>query len=53
MIQANGARILDQMGLYDRLVEEGQMTKMAENTIRKSDGSVVSVNEWPKLTQQR
>jgi hypothetical protein len=46
MIQPNGARILDQMGIYERLAEEG---KMAINTIRRTDGRVVSANEWPRL----
>ena len=53
VIQANGARILDQLGLYEGLANQGIMTKMLKNTIRRSDGRVVSVNEWPKLMEQR
>lgn len=53
IIQANGARILDQLGLYDGLANQGFMVKMSKNTIRRSDGRVVSVNEWPKLMEQR
>ena len=53
VIQANGARILDQLGIYERLANQASMAKMAKNTIRRSDGRVVSVNEWPKLMEER
>jgi hypothetical protein len=53
VVQANGGRILDQMGLYERLAEEGKMAKMVQNSIRRSDGRVVSVSTWPSLMEQR
>jgi FAD dependent monooxygenase len=53
VIQANGARILDQLGVYDRLSNMGIMTKMSTNTIRRSDGRIVKVNEWPRLMEQK
>ena len=53
VIQANGARILDQLGIYDRMANLGIMTKMSKNTIRTSDGRILGVNEWPKFVEER
>jgi 2-polyprenyl-6-methoxyphenol hydroxylase-like FAD-dependent oxidoreductase len=53
VIQANGARILDQLGIYEPMSNMGVMSKMSSNTLRRSDGSVVNVNEWPRLTEER
>ena len=53
VIQANGARILDQLGIYDRFSDMGIMTRMSKNTIRRSDGRIMGVNEWPKLMAER
>lgn len=51
LIMPNGARILDQMGIYDDmkdLREDVQVT-----LTRKSDGELVSKIEWPALIQSR
>jgi len=52
VIMANGARILDQMGLYDTMNEQ-IMTPMAKSYVWRSDGRLVSSNEWPKIVADR
>jgi FAD dependent monooxygenase len=52
VIMANGARILDQMGVYDAMNEQ-IMTPMAKSYIWRSDGRLVSSNEWPKIVAER
>ncbi|KAF8858030.1 FAD/NAD(P)-binding domain-containing protein [Acephala macrosclerotiorum] len=52
VIMPNGARILDQMGLYEEL-RNTIMTPMAKSFIRRSDGRLVTSNEWPKLVEER
>ena len=53
VIQANGARILDQLGVYEQLSNTGIMAKMSTNTIRRSDGRIMNVTEWPRLMEKR
>lgn len=52
VIMPNGARIMDQMGLYEEL-KNTIMTPMAKSFIRRSDGRLVTSNEWPKLVEER
>ncbi|KUJ12473.1 FAD/NAD(P)-binding domain-containing protein [Mollisia scopiformis] len=53
VIMPNGARILDQMGLYDELRRE-IMTPMTRSFLRQEDdGRLVSSNEWPRMVEER
>ncbi|KAE8445117.1 hypothetical protein EG329_013719 [Mollisiaceae sp. DMI_Dod_QoI] len=52
VIMPNGARILDQMGLYEEM-KNTIMTPMARSFIRRDDGRLVTSNEWPKLVTER
>lgn len=51
VIMPNGARILDQLGLFEPLREI--MEPMYTATTWRSDGTYVSVNEWPKVIKER
>lgn len=52
VIMPNGARILDQMGLYDEL-KDSIMTPMSTVFQRKEDGTLITTNNWPKLVEER
>lgn len=52
VIMPNGARILDQMGLFNVMREE-HVTNMKRSIVRRSDGTFVRENEWPKLVEER
>ena len=52
VIMPNGARILDQLGLYD-VMREKFMTGMRRTLTRRSDGRVLSSNEWPTMVEER
>lgn len=52
VIMPNGARILDQLGLYD-VMREKFMTGMRRTFTRRSDGRVLSSNEWPTMVEER
>ena len=52
LIFPNGARILDQLGVYWGM--EGFMTKMAVQYRRRGDdGSVVAGADWPRVVEER
>jgi FAD dependent monooxygenase len=51
VIMPNGARILDQLGVYEAMREIFETQETA--TTWRSDGTFVSRNEWPKLIQER
>lgn len=52
VIMPNGARILDQLGLYEAMVK-GFMAGMATTHIRRSNGELMSTNDWPKRVEKR
>jgi FAD dependent monooxygenase len=52
VIMPNGARILDQMGIYEGMSEE-IMEGMARTFVWRSDGRLVSSNAWQKLVEER
>ncbi|KAG4432184.1 hypothetical protein IFR05_012329 [Cadophora sp. M221] len=52
VIMPNGARILDQMGLYDVMKDEF-MTGMKRAYSRRSDGRVIASNVWPAIVEER
>jgi FAD dependent monooxygenase len=52
VIMPNGARILDQMGLYEGLKRE-VMGPMKKAYVWREDGRGVSCNEWPRLVEER
>lgn len=51
MIMPNGARILDQLGIYDEM--SCIMTRMRRTFTRRSDGRLVSGNKWPSLVRKK
>ncbi|RDW75335.1 hypothetical protein BP6252_06477 [Coleophoma cylindrospora] len=51
IIAANGARILDQLGLQDGIDRMGQPLK--EFVLRRSDGRVVSKADWPAVVSEK
>lgn len=52
VIMPNGARILDQLGLYDAM-KDRFMTGMRRTYSRRSDGRVVASTAWPAILQER
>jgi 2-polyprenyl-6-methoxyphenol hydroxylase-like FAD-dependent oxidoreductase len=64
VIMPNGARILDQLGIYDKLEKE-IMTPMKRTFVRRGEGedasiedgvkpgTVLGVNEWTTLVHER
>ncbi|PVH78444.1 FAD/NAD(P)-binding domain-containing protein [Cadophora sp. DSE1049] len=52
VIMPNGARILDQLGLYD-VMKDMFMTGMRKTYTRRSDGRMLSSNEWPAMVEDR
>ncbi len=52
MIMPNGARILDQLGVFETMRADF-VTGMAKTYIRRSDGRLVTSNEWPKLVEKK
>ena len=53
IIMPNGARILDQMGIYEPMRDGDLLTPMVRSFIRRKDGTFVSSTEWPKLVEER
>lgn len=51
LLMPNGARILDQMGLLDKMKEF--TTGLKRSIVRRDDGREVSRNEWPKIVGER
>ena len=51
IMMPNGSRILDQLGIYEALKNIGQ--RMGTNTALKSDGTIMSNNQWPKEIEAR
>ena len=51
LIMPNGARILDQMGIYDSMTDSKIV--VGETFVRKSDGELLSRNDWPALMPER
>jgi FAD dependent monooxygenase len=52
VIMPNGARILDQLGVFETMRIDF-VTRMAKTYIRRSDGTFVSSNEWPRLVEEK
>ncbi|KAH7410698.1 hypothetical protein BKA64DRAFT_360443 [Cadophora sp. MPI-SDFR-AT-0126] len=52
VIMPNGARILDQLGLYD-VMKDTFMTGMRKTYLRRSDGRILSSNHWPAMVEER
>jgi FAD dependent monooxygenase len=53
IIMPNGARILDQLGVYERM-RESVVTGMKRTWTRRGDGGgLVGTNEWPRLVEER
>lgn len=50
VIMPNGARILDQLGVFEAMSGDF-VTRMAKSYIRRSDGRLVTSNEWPKIVE--
>ena len=48
----NGARILDQLGVYEEMNRD-VMTRMNVSWTRRSDGRLVGRNEWPRRVEER
>ena len=49
----NGARILDQLGVYEEMREK-IVTGMKRTWTRRGDGgALVARNEWPRLVEER
>lgn len=51
LIMPNGARILDQMGIYDSMTDSKIV--VGETFVRKSDGELLSRNDWPAVMPER
>ena len=49
---ASSDDVLDQLGLYD-VMREKFMTGMRRTFTRRSDGRVLSSNEWPTMVEER
>jgi FAD dependent monooxygenase len=52
VIMPNGARILDQLGVFGGMKDDF-VTKMKRGYVRRSDGGLVSCTEWPKLVEKK
>ena len=52
VIMPNGARILDQLGVFAGMKDEF-VTKMKKTFVRRSDGRLVTSNEWPRLVEEK
>ncbi len=53
VIMPNGARILDQLGLYEKMKNSFMCGMKKDYTIRGGDGKLVFINEWSKLVEER
>ena len=51
LIMPNGARILDQLGIYNTVAESKSIVK--ETFVRKSNGELLSKNHWPAVMPER
>lgn len=51
VIMPNGARILDQLGVYEQMEEIFQ--PMISTTTWKSDGRFMSKTDWPTIIRER
>ena len=52
VIMPNGARILDQLGIFEAMKGDF-VTRMAKSYTRRSDGRIMSENEWPKIVEEK
>jgi FAD dependent monooxygenase len=52
VIMPNGARILDQLGVFEKMKGEF-VTRMKRTFVRRSDGRLVTSNEWPRLVEKK
>ncbi|PMD35736.1 FAD/NAD(P)-binding domain-containing protein [Hyaloscypha variabilis F] len=52
VIMPNGARILDQLGVFAGMKDDF-VTKMKKTFVRRSDGRLVTSNEWPRLVEEK
>ncbi|KAH8810054.1 hypothetical protein F5882DRAFT_99982 [Hyaloscypha sp. PMI_1271] len=52
VIMPNGARILDQLGIFGDMKDDF-VTKMSRTFVRRSDGRLVSCNEWPRMVEEK
>jgi hypothetical protein len=52
VIMPNGARILDQLGVFE-IMRGDFVTRMAKSYTRRSDGRLVTSNEWPKIVEEK
>ena len=52
VIMPNGARILDQLGIFEDMKDDF-VTRMSKTYVRRSDGRLVTSNEWPKLVEEK
>jgi FAD dependent monooxygenase len=52
VIMPNGARILDQLGVFEDMRDDF-ITKMSRSFVRRSDGRLVSWNEWPRMVEEK
>jgi len=51
IIMPNGARILDQLGIYNSMIESKVVVD--ETFVRKSNGELISKNYWPLFMPER
>lgn len=51
VLMPNGSRILDQLGVLEKM--KPFLTGMAVQYRRKSDGTLVNRQDWPKLVEDR
>ena len=51
VLMPNGARILDQLGIYDSLKDV--LTEQTVHITRRSDGSLMDRNDWPAVIKAR
>jgi FAD dependent monooxygenase len=52
VIMPNGARILDQLGVFGDMKDDF-VTKMSRSFVRRSDGRLVSCTEWPRMVEEK
>jgi FAD dependent monooxygenase len=52
VIMPNGARILDQLGVFEAMRRDF-VTKMAKSYTRRSDGRLITSNNWPKIVEEK
>jgi len=52
VIMPNGARILDQLGVFGDMKDDF-VTKMSRSFVRRSDGRLVSRTEWPMMVEEK